>query len=506
VRRWFRRFTVHGAPRRRQQSQGLVEYGMIVTCVAFVAMVGLNFVGHAEEALLGGEPLAAATPVPGFFLNRTSTVVSCNKSSITVDGNAANNTVNCIATVTDLEASPLVPNGQIVWTLDSNPPTTCSPLIPASSSSATCTWTHIWSHGEAVPPANPHTLTANYLASTGHRPSNGGFSFTVLPKVNFTWSCTNPWILGAPYVEVGHPYICSVMLQDASNGNAPYPGVSVSLSSLPATGNGVPWFSCFVGNSNPYSGAGSITDPACAAAATWTCTTDASGFCAKFGQTQFEYRRTYDDMGGMVPFSGPGNDHLTATTIVAQPNIHPIRIVQGLAPFHPTGMLAKCSPNANVVWTDPVTVRNAAMQSDSHLVSTTGGSLTVTCTASVMDIDPNTPFDYPTCSSGDPRVCLFDDTDAFAPLGQVNFAIYNEMTSTLISTITCQLGHLGARPSNLPDHTTGQIDYASWCPQSIVFPIGNWKIETTYNGQAFAHYPSGAGGSFQAPDVHVDVS
>jgi hypothetical protein len=516
LRHWFRALTSKRSLRRGHLAQGLVEYGMIVAAVAFVGMVGLQLVGRAEEAVLRGEPLASATPVPGFFLHPTTTTLSgC------VGGNyIAGDSITCIATVNDTflpaaQASP--PGGNVRLRLDATQIALCAtPLAPIGPHTSQCT---LAPYTLQQTDAGSHGLVADYFnQTTNHNTSSSTppLAVTIAPKIAFNFAtCTNPW--NGPLwnfrAAIGQPLICQLRVVDGVDGVTPWPaGQTVHLTADNIGGS--VWFGCFTDYvASPSNSFAMTNDPGCMPRDYLDCTTVAGGLCAFMGQPYFEYRRTYTD-AGQAP---AGTDHLHALAL-GQPGVSgPITL--GVGNLHTTGTILNCDPT-NVTRRDTQDVRKnpgpiVTVTSDVNLVA--NGSLTVSCTASVMDLDPTTTFDYPACSNINVHACNIDDVDAFSPLGIVHFTISDLDYGTSVD-VPCTLGHLSATPSpvtvsptHLLNQPVGQIRYASWC--SLVnysFGPGNWKIVASYLTPVTPHYPSPTLGDpwdgFASLDLNIRVN
>jgi hypothetical protein len=534
VRTWFRGLTARRSVHRRRLAQGLVEYGMIVAAVAFVGMVGLQFVGRAEESLLGGEPLASTPPVAGFFLHPTSTTISCASSYI------AGTALNCTATVDDTflpVAQAFSPGGSVRLRLDATQIATCTLLPVGGTHYSQCALSYTFAQADS----GSHNLVADYFGqTTNHNTSSSTpLAVTVAPKIGFIFqSCTNPWVPAWSFqAAIGQPLICRLKVVDGTNPTIPWnAGQPVHVTASNA--GGYPFFSCFVdyandtspGHANSLAAINSCSQPQ----GFMDCVTIAGGWCVWQGKQEFEYRRTLDDNG--VP--GPVvSDWLMATalgqsgrfdpiTLTPQPAHQPINIVaftqhrtgttiNCVAPVSPGTLAPGPTGQVRTTTSPPITVDSVANIYSPVL-------FTVACTATVMDLNPNTAFDlnpvYPTCNPiPDPRACNVDDVDVHPPLGTVTFTLADPSPCPCPPAVpifkgqqTCTLGPGPANPappaSYVPPHPAGQIRYVSHCSVNLSFPAGiHWTVVASYGSPLSAHLPSSAGSSFASPDMEVDV-
>src|SRR5690242_14746812 len=91
-----------GVIKARERSQGLVEYGLSVAVVAFVALAGFSALSRAQSIYWGGNvqtTLAQPTPAPGDFIHPTQLTGSCTPPALVYA--TISSTFTCSVTVTD---------------------------------------------------------------------------------------------------------------------------------------------------------------------------------------------------------------------------------------------------------------------------------------------------------------------------------------------------------------------------------------------------------------------
>jgi hypothetical protein len=168
--------------RRRQASQNLVEFGLGVAAVAFVALVGFNALGTAQTVYWHAvvPSFAQPTPRPGPFIHPTTVTISptsCNQGT----PYQAGQTITCTGTVKDVyPTNPRSPRGTLTWNLDSKAPVSCS-LAAAGSDSSRCRFTYTWTAADAAAPS-PHLLVASYTPD----PSTNNYAASTSPTLSFT--------------------------------------------------------------------------------------------------------------------------------------------------------------------------------------------------------------------------------------------------------------------------------------------------------------------------------
>jgi hypothetical protein len=115
----------------------------------------------------------------------------------------------------------------------------------------------------------------------------------------------------------------------------------------------------------------------------------------------------------------------------------------------------------------------------------------VSCTAAVLDVDPNPVFDgNGHCNpGGQPLNCTPDAATAHPPLGVVQFVDNSTPTPTVLGS--CILSHENgaSRPNALiPQPLYAQPEYASWCSQNLALSTGmQLTVEYQGEGAATAH-------------------
>jgi hypothetical protein len=439
----------------RQRSQGLVEYGLITACLAFVGLAGFNALAGAQKNYLQEFPKNAPVPAaPGSLLHATAVDdPDCTPLTPTKVGVQ----IQCHSTVTDEFNDPASdrkrPWGTINFYLDNSSLVVASctlPNLPPSSgftNDCTANWTPTGSGmvGSHILRAKFDNPTSNHLASI----PSAALSLQFIPNLQWTVACPNqiePLPVGV--TEIGHPLKCTATVKDLASGTP----TSLPLNSpiTWSTDNGaVPGVGMFTCTSpyNIWTDSANCPSPAPLVplgTASFSCFTDASSSCSVV------YRRIFDSMGG----GGGTTPPLSLTTSAGGPPY--IAYVQILPPqygAHGTHAVAVCnSADANVTMrTDPITTPsvsfgNAEFQSTFGMdVKGTMGTQ-ITCTATVLDGDPN-----PAATSGDPNL-----GDAYPPRGTVTFKFDGA------SKATCSLQRVdfAAAPTQ---QAPGQAPFMSTC-------------------------------------------
>jgi hypothetical protein len=398
----------------------LVEFGLTVAAVGFVALLGFNALSGAQQWYWG-----AAAPQPqqapgGSFQHKTTTTGTC-ASPLTA---GVPGSLSCMITVTDVVQPPQIPVapvGNITVLKDGAPFGSPCPLaVVAGQPQRICTFNQAWS--PAAEDVGTHLVTAQYSPTPAdsdiHQASSlGPVQVIVQPVANlaFTiptsglgppppaacWNALNVFNGRPGEVEIGHPEICHLSLTDgAGNG---IPNVQIEIESL-SNGAGIPFFNCFTNNRkwancSPNSpkirittGAGAPNGP-------------------PKGEAWFIYRRYYSYQQWLT---GTVSDVLSATVIGIPgvgPVTTPLTIAPPVIPPHPTTVLVGCpshSTGTKASWQVPST--GLFVQSETQLQ----GSLLdqpFTCTVVVLDDDYNNAY---TGADIDPE-------DMYPPTGTVTF-------------------------------------------------------------------------------------
>jgi len=541
----------------RQRSQNVVEFGLGIAAVAFVAMVGFNALGTAQAVYWGAtasqfapQPPAGSTPLHSTTLMVNAPTLHCDPTTTY----HTNELLTCVATVKDMSGtSPTSPPGQVTWTLDGTPLPIPCPLTPvASTVTSRCTLNYTWAS-----PGTPHTLVATYVPA-GNFQSNTPvtLTFTVHPPYQFNFACMNPWTGEAFNMGVGQPLWCNLTVTDQSTGLA-VPGVLVIVTSS-ASGLGEPYFNCYT-NDDPAQSARhaaahasmTLSDPTVQSSLTanaaflpppppgtsytadcetspgqpFACVTAADGLCVNnyadynssptpyttnlcpSNECSFVYRRNYDD-NGISDFLSP--DTLKAFAPVENETGYtatPIAIHSNSA--HATGTIVSCS--FGTATHSAISIHGAPISTDISVNSNTHSSVTGTCSAAVIDVGPNTAFDYSNCIPPfnftmpawpvppDGLHCNIDAETPHAPLGTVTFSFYSDPSLSVfppqtapaagphssgapVLTVPCTLGHAGGQPGYIAGlHPLGPWFHASWCSMTVTIPVDTtWYMDTLY--------------------------
>lgn len=539
--------------RGRQAAQDFVEYGLIVAAIAFVGMIGFNAIGRAEATILKADSLDAPAPPVGYFLHPTQTTLACPPANpgpeYLADGTSQ---LVCTVSVQDTyspSADRTVPRGSVTWNLDGTS-NACSALVaqpavaPNPADTATCQFPILLANPLTL--TNPHNLFAQYSVQTSKHSASQStppFQFTVIAKIDFNFNCMDPSVGGSTLwtTQFGVPLHCTLQLADESTSGPSY-GKTVTISSTAA--NGWSYFSCWIANPiDPTEEVNDCPQPA----PTWTCTTDATGYCLNAGERDFEYRLDIRDDGlptapvtlNLVAHSPPQHDALSTNAITVNPNSTP----------HPTGVVLHCSgPDSGYVVSPygQIPVRGTtlvpgkdAVASDANLLHSGPPTGSVNCTALAMDLSQN-PMTYDWgCNGSGGTQCDINKVDQSPPLGTVTVTVYDRAISGCPTptdcgpgdiainlpqggVFSCGLGHPAQNPTvpssppssaYYPTQPTGQQwnalnssdPFVSWCGVSINFPQGHFLVRASYNGSG-AHLGSGVVPGFASRDLTVDIN
>jgi hypothetical protein len=522
----------------RQPSQNLVEFGLSVAAIAFVALLGFGALGRAQAAYWGAEApkLAAPTPASTDFLHDTfidpTSCLNAFSGPILVG-----TTVTCSTTVSDMntpdyERKP--PNGTIDWIIDGVPqPAPCSgqpgaspqglPVLTAGalnqcgSPFSLPTACSLSSPPSCATTATAHTLVVKYTPTSNHNFSQFTVPFTVVPNLQWSaFTCTNDLTgtVGATSVEVGHPLRCGITLGDGSRGGGVYqpPPVGTQIDwSVPTYSSGAPNFTCvstsvapaIPSTSTPATLMQAPGMPCASAAASYACYTDNAGKC------QVDYRHMYDansgGVGNTLTFNLKAHDYSAPTNVYTSPAVH---ITSG-GHNHPTEIVVLCvgtdsQPSPHVLTVnqrpvgDPDTVfGNATFGVQLGPSVAYGGTrdldianppytTTLNCAAFVYDTSDVGNYNPAVVGSTNPLM-----QEAFPPAGVVTFDWYSDGVTPGVVAGQCQLTPIPF--SLLPLQSPTQAPFVSTCQASVTLTNGT----TTPSKQPFlnASYmgePSGA--------------
>jgi Flp pilus assembly pilin Flp len=292
---------------RTRRGQSMVEYGLIVAALAFIAWAGFQVMNDAQRAYFTGvvEPaLNQPTPVSGNpLLHHTS--LSLSGFGCSAGANLEmrlTDQLTCQVTVTDdyqQAGDRFTPLGTVYW-LDSALITHGQCDLSAVPNSvppaATCplTYTPQDADADASPaltlsavfgPPGPDKRITNHLPSAGPTLPDGTLApiqILVDPDLKLTPTCTNQ-VVSQPegWVEIGHPIRCTVTVTDPRNRfKDDFSALRLSWQHTTSTAG----LGCFTGAGAPYVLGICTTDPQCGL----TSTAPQTATC------DLDYRHLYD--------------------------------------------------------------------------------------------------------------------------------------------------------------------------------------------------------------------
>ncbi len=426
----------------REHAQDMVEYGLIVACVAVVVAVGANVLSAREAEYFNGLPLSPAAPAaPGALSHPTSTSLVCNPPGLPA---LVQTSITCVATVQDVfsNASDLrPPGGTVTWTFpDSSTHGSCVLPTPATGSQTSCSSTDSMAASWYIP--GTPSITVNYAPTTNHMDSQGSSSLTIIPP-NMVPSCTSNG-----QVELGNPLDCRVTLTSGGNKLA-----SQEIIWRHDVGNaaGVGIFTCRTqGTGYDIWKAPECPPPDLTGTAAFFCVTDVNGSCGLI------YRRLYDRAGGgaganpVLTLTLTYADKKTSTTV----GYNAIRVTAPTSQ-HATDIAAVCSLTSGSATVSPGTLTDGNATFDtSASIAITSGTAWFSCSVRVLDTRPN-----PAASNGNP-----DLADAFPPLGSVGVS----HNGSIVGNCTLQPAATSASPP--PAQALGQEPFFASCTTPI-FPL-----------------------------------
>jgi hypothetical protein len=492
----------------RQLSQGVVEFGLSIAAVAFVALVGFSALGHAQAAYWGAtapQVLDQPAPAPGgTFLHHTTATLTCDRSKLIYG-----DTVNCTIVIVDV--APLnasLPFGTAGLSIDNRgTPVMCSAaLAPIAGSPPATSCVVSWQPGSGD--VGTRILKPVYVpGDTDHGTPTAVPSYTLVVQpavtvaIDPTAGCRVRWTGTAPpwNVEIGHPVICTVSVQDSSS--HAINGAVVDWHATPivvaGTPIGAPTFTCFTNDS--YAGLQNCQKPA----PSYSCTTDATGTCsvifreypASDGDTLKIPGKPVTLSAVAFPTDNPAEHVATAQLTIAAPGSD-----------HGAGFSVDCATAVPPVGgtvkyvstTWPVANRtNRSVPSLAEIHVKGPGATptaTVTCTVVVYDPSASASFDGPplTCTNsggpGDP--CNPDDQDSYSPFGYASLQqVPSPPPAPPPPLLTCPNPGLTAQPHpvNMLPLYDGQPEYASACQIVLTLsgPVGSSVGYTAqYSGES----------------------
>ena len=480
--------------RSRQLSQNLVEFGLSVAAVAFVAMLGFGALGQAQAAYWGAPKPALSQPPPasGNFLHRTSIVITtCDRTSLVVGDH-----VNCTIVITDTDTiHPSPPVGSAGVLVDDGASLSgCSSLSPLGGSPPASKCDFSWQPAQSD--IGPRTLTPTYTPTDGiHGAPSSASPYPILVqprvdvKVNPSADCAVPWTNTPAHVEIGHPIICTVSVTDHTT-HAAMSNAQVTWHADPIPGPiGAPLFTCFSNNS------AAALNGCPTPASTYPCVTDATGTC----KIVFRYFPTSD----ADTISIPGKTvTVTATafpTDQSSDNLATASVTIGRAQSdHGAGFSVSCAwitggsvtSDPPVGWPVPnYSTRVVSSLSTLHVHSGGGpvATATVTCTVVVFDPSASASLDIPSpcVYSGplSPDPCNVDYEDSYVPFGSAS------LHDSVGGAYACPVAGLTwqPHPSNLPPLLQGESEFATSCQMTLTLS-GNVGTSTTmwatYDGES----------------------
>jgi hypothetical protein len=451
----------------RQRGQGLVEYGLIAACLAFVGIAGFNALADAQRGYLATFPRNAVPPsAPGALQHPTSIdLPACVPPGPTIK---VGTSITCTATVHDIYVSnppdPKPPWGTIYFLLDGGILNICAlPHInTGSANSCSLTWKPVNSD------VGNHTLVVAYMMpESNHLVGSPSTPLPLKLVYNVIWTtpptCVNEVAPGLPtgQVEIGHPFNCSAKILDGSlSGNPPFANRPISWSTLNGPGQtGVGIFTCAGNYAQIWSSMcppPSYTGPT----TSFTCTTDTSGTCSVI------YRRIYDSnlqgVNNALPLTVAALD-----AVLGDVKSYAVRIVPQIASdsVHPSAVVALCTDPADsgAPQNGPMPFGNVPAQfQGTHDIDVTGGtgSASISCTATVYDASANNP-------AAD-TAAIPNKDEAHPPLGMVTFKYFDGSSSTTV-VATCPLVRSDLAGPPPLQQASGQAPFVSTCTR--VFPL-----------------------------------
>ena len=506
-----------GLVRSSQKGQNLVEFGLSIAAVAFVALVGFGALGQAQAAYWGG-PMASTLntqpPASTHFMHDVVVAApNCGFSGSQPFLIPAGTALTCTSqTVQDQDASqPSPPRGSLqLQLIPIAPPGPtivlgACPLIANGPVGQSWCSTFAWTPPSYLASTGVvYALTFVYFPSDNHL-SRASQQVQVKFTQNLHWGptvCVNDLAGGAATttVEIGHPLRCGTTLTDWTSGAQQIPpqGTPITWSAVGYTA-GTPNFTCV-----PNSVAPSVLSPpapppstpailmlapgtSCQpAATTYTCYTDTNGSC------QVVFRHLYDINGGgtgsapVLQMQSPA--YVLGPTNPAPSASSPSLTIAPHAEQHPTGIVVLCD-NADInpghltvqprVLGDSDTVFSSSFPnikfggtttkpsgtwggtsdldiSPAHLATT--DSTTMACIAFVYDAI-NAGANNPAVSGGAANP---NKQEAFPPAGIVSFNWYSDgLNASVPSNGTCALTPVTS--GTYPLQSATQAPFISQC-------------------------------------------
>jgi hypothetical protein len=410
----------------RQPSQSVVEFGLSVAAVAFVALLGFGALGQAQAAYWGAPKPALNQPPPavGTFSHKTQVSGSCTPTTLYA---TKANSLDCSSLrVTDLwtppPGAPIAPKGHVQVTIDATLLTQTCSLQPDSSGGAfsTCPgFTESWTPALADIGA-PHSLVAQYVPDGGdqgiHMTSSltppeplsvaSPVTITFSPATGTTTPCWNPFHVHGftmpGQFEQGHPLICHLVVTDTATRSGVMTRVQVSDQVAPGD-PGVGFFSCYTNNKL------SALSSCNAAGSPYIGSTNSNG------DLWFVYRRYYAALASGVPVRFIATTTTGASASICSAGCDEVQTIAVEPPAdgaHPTQMVVDCTA-AYVQSRYPFTAANGQAVQTVDKLEGPPGSLVV-CTVVVFDTDHD--LGQPFFAGANP-----DTEDLYGPLGTITW-------------------------------------------------------------------------------------
>lgn len=514
------RFIV-GRIARRQRSQTLIEFGLTVAAVAFVALVGFSAMSNAEGAYWGGalaSTLAQPTPPTSPFPDRTTVDdPTCSPASPITVGVP----VTC-STIVHNTSNPRWPQGTLDYVLDGATVLAHCNLSQIATDASACqspamSWTPTASN------IGNHSLVVKYNPAPGFYATysknpltlkivavNGGNLNWNVSCANNVASQANPPLV-APRVEVGHPLLCQVTL--FQNGTHVVGGRRIQWSVVNGAGvDGIGMFTCETGlydwDGTRTSALNPDTAPACtgpggsaipvvpSGTASFVCTTDDSGTCKVL------YRHLMDSVGNALgatptltftaldfpdqpPYMWAGGVQVVPTT--PSLGFHNTSLSTSCVSANPLGDPHLSAPLSSISYDKFHPWRNNLLPATPALTVTGSTAVTIQCTVYVADLDPNPAADYGVLQD-DPETAGNPDVgDATPPLGLVTFQYGNQAHGYVtLPAVQCSLQRVD-QPAPPTWQAKGQAPFMSSC-QTDPFTIDNsvdnsLRLQAIYQGE-----------------------
>jgi hypothetical protein len=528
----------------RQRSQNLVEFGLSVAAIAFVALLGFGALGRAQAAYWGAESAALNVPPPPSspWIHDTKVAdLNCGLAAANPAPVPAGVTITCTnQTVSDNYIDPSqwqAPKGTLALYLDTSPPSVVAscPLTILTTGVSVCSslsWT---------PPAGLIGSTVYHLSlqyqPVGNWFANSSASVPVQFVTNYVLylpnspACQDVTGLPTLTVELGRPLTCLAGLQDASNPASPAPVSGAKIwwattnadPSPSSPDRGIGMFTCATLNLADFFNTSTTTPcpspspipSAKDSQALGSCVTNSSGMCS------IVYRRLYDDPTGLGVGATPtlglvATDQATPTPHQLGAPITlpaPIKVVSPSS-AHASLLLGTCANNYDPSHLTLVAQKSTDVPSPvfgtvtfpaihDMDIDTHGGSATTSfgCGGVVYDalqtLNPSancTLSPSLTCPATSGSLSAVQQ-QAFPPTGTLTISwsniasVYlNGSPTPSISPVTCTLARMDNSSPTGPPQAAGQAPWMSSCGYTfqIKGQVGGPQesITITYGGDS----------------------